>query len=315
MVNAQDLYPTRIHDEARILDRVDPVVYSDPATEGPLNYEQLDSFENKGFVHVENFFDEDTVRELSQALERARTENTGSDRPEVIQEPASGDVRSIFAVHQHNPVYRELSRDPRLLRAIFQVLGSDAYIHQSRINFKPGFRGKEFYWHSDFETWHAEDGMPRMRAVSCLIPMTPNDEFNGALMLIPGSHRHYISCVGHTPEDNYKRSLKQQSTGVPDDDSLRWLVDKYGIEAPHTGPGSLLLFDCNVMHGSNSNISPFPRSNVFFVYNSVHNTLQQPFGADAPRPDFLAERRPAGLGADRVPAMSKRVRGASRARA
>jgi hypothetical protein len=41
-----------------------------------------------------------------------------------------------------------------------QLLGSDVYVHQSRVNFKPGFNGQDFYWHSDFETWHAEDGMP-----------------------------------------------------------------------------------------------------------------------------------------------------------
>ncbi|PSN08523.1 ectoine hydroxylase, partial [filamentous cyanobacterium CCT1] len=49
-------------------------------------------------------------------------------------------------------------------------------------------------------------------------------------------------------------------------------------------------FDCNMMHGSSSNISPFPRSNVFFVYNSVHNRLVAPFGGTKPRPEFIAAR-------------------------
>ncbi len=309
MQKQQDLYPTRIDDQPRIVDRVDPVVYSDPVTRGPLDYAQLDDFEHKGFLHVPEFFSGDTVATLQDALHHTRQAEAGSGRAEVVEEPDSGEVRSVFAVHRDYPVFGELCRDQRLLRAVFQLLGSDAYIHQSRINFKPGFRGKEFYWHSDFETWHAEDGMPRMRAVSCLIPMTPNNQYNGALMLIPGSHRHYISCVGETPQNHYKQSLKQQRTGVPDDDSLRWLVDKYGIEAPATGPGSVLFFDCNVMHGSNSNISPFPRSNVFMVFNSVYNTLQAPFSADSPRPEFLATRQPRPLGADKTaptPAASRR---------
>ncbi len=44
----------------------------------------------------------------------------------------------------------------------------------------PGFTGSGFYWHSDFETWHAEDGMPSMRAVSCSIALTENFAYNGA---------------------------------------------------------------------------------------------------------------------------------------
>jgi ectoine hydroxylase len=44
------------------------------------------------------------------------------------------------------------------------------------------------------------------------------------------------------------------------------------------------------MHGSNSNISPVPRSNVFVVYNSVENTLVEPFAAPSRRPEFIAAR-------------------------
>ena len=33
-----------------------------------------------------------------------------------------------------------------------------------------------------------------------------------------------------------------------------------------------------------------PRSNLFFVYNSVENQLQAPFCGNKPRPDFLSNR-------------------------
>jgi len=172
-----------------------------------------------------------------------------------------------------------------------QILASDVYIHQSRVNLKPGFAGKEFYWHSDFETWHVEDGMPRMRAVSCSILLTENYEFNGPLMLVPGSHRKYVTCVGETPDDHYQMSLRSQQFGVPDHASLTSLVEEGGITTA-TGPvGTVLLFDCNVMHGSNGNITPFPRSNLFFVYNSVANQVVDPFCGKKPRPEFVASRQ------------------------
>jgi ectoine hydroxylase len=44
------------------------------------------------------------------------------------------------------------------------------------------------------------------------------------------------------------------------------------------------------MHGSNGNITPFPRSNVFVVFNSVDNVLEDPYAAPAPRPSHIAAR-------------------------
>src|SRR5699024_12245631 len=75
-------------------------------------------------------------------------------------EAKSDEVRSIFNIHRTNEIFKKIANDPRLVDRARQILGSDVYIHQSRINYKPGFVGKEFSWHSDFETWHAEDGMP-----------------------------------------------------------------------------------------------------------------------------------------------------------
>jgi ectoine hydroxylase len=216
--------------------------------------------------------------------------------PHAITEPQSGDIRSVFMLHRVNELFVEFSRDERMLGIAQQLLGSEVYVHQSRINFKPGFTGREFSWHSDFETWHAEDGLPRMRTVSFSVTLTENNPFNGSLMLIPGSHKKFISCVGRTPADNYKQSLKQQEYGVPDHETITRFVEEGGIEMP-TGPaGSLLIFDCNVLHGSNSNISPYPRSNVFMVYNSVENApADPPYAADTLRPAFLGERDTAPL--------------------
>ncbi len=120
---------------------------------------------------------------------------------------------------------------------------------------------------------YKRQGMPRMRSLSCSIVMTDNNEFNGPLMLIPGSQKYFIPCVGRTPEDNYKESLKSQDLGVPDAASLTRLMDENAIEAPKGPPGSLIIFECNTLHGSNVNMSYWPRRNLFFVYNSLHNTL------------------------------------------
>ena len=289
---ADDFYPTRLERPTKSFERKDPVVHSSGShrTDGPLSETELAQYERDGFLVFNNFLDQNTVRQFREDL-RAYEDDESILRSEgTITEPGKQEIRSIFGIHELSDRFDRLTRDPKILAMVRQLLGSDAYIHQSRINFKPGFHGKGFDWHSDFETWHAEDGMPRMRAVSFSIALTDNTPFNGPLMLIPGSHKTFVPCVGRTPEDNYQSSLKKQELGVPNNRDLAAMADEYGIKAP-TGPaGSLIIFECNTLHASNANMSPWPRSNLFFVYNSVENQLQAPFCGNKPRPDFLGNR-------------------------
>jgi len=283
-----DPYPTRLyqHPEQPWRERREHTVKGRHFP-GPLTELQLDCFADNGFLFEPGFLPTEEVRALTDAMDELLNCDDYRNRSFTITEPNSQEIRSVFAVHFLHRAFQRLARDPRLTKRVAQILGGNHYIHQSRINYKPGFKGRGFNWHSDFETWHAEDGMPAMHAVSASIILTDNHAFNGPLMLIPGSHRHFIPCVGPTPDEHHKQSLKAQQIGVPPQGALKAMIDQYGIEAP-TGPaGSLLLFDCNTLHGSNANMSPDPRSNVFFVFNRRDNACGEPYAANKRRPRFL----------------------------
>ena len=293
--HSRDAYPTRLSQPPEHLwqKRREPVVHS-RADEGPLGAEQLKRFERDGFLFEPEFLAPEEVEALKNELAALLDNEEWQGRDFTITEPKSREIRSIFAVHFLSERFRKLAEDPRLTSRASQILGGDVYLHQSRINYKPGFEGKGFNWHSDFETWHAEDGMPEMRAVSASIILTDNHHFNGPLMLIPGSHEVFVHCLGETPDDNHKSSLQTQKVGVPSREALSELIAERGIEAPTGAAGGLLMFDCNTLHGSNANMSPDPRSNAFFVYNRVDNAMQAPFAAARPRPEFLAHRLDGG---------------------
>lgn len=283
-----DNYPTRTAQPAQPIERADPTVWStDP---GPMDSAELAAHDADGYTIIPDLLSPAEVQTLWQELGRLSSDPELAADERTIVEKKSREVRSIFEVHLISELIAELVRDPRLLDRARQILGSDVYVHQSRVNYMPGFEGKGFYWHSDFETWHAEDGMPSPRAVSISLALTDNYPFNGGLMVLPGSHRTFVPCVGETPEDHYKESLKEQEIGVPGQEDLTALAMNRGI-GQFTGPaGSALMFDSNIMHGSGNNITPFPRSNIFMVFNSVENALVEPFAAANPRPTFIASR-------------------------
>jgi ectoine hydroxylase len=286
----QDIYPSRCEAEPEFIPRQDPVAWNDWQPEAPLTREQVEHFDRHGFLVLEDMFSLAEIEALQDETRCLLADPSSLDDETVITERGGNEVRSIFAIHRQSRLMARLAADERLAGVASFLLDDAVYIHQSRLNYKPGFKGKEFYWHSDFETWHIEDGMPRMRALSASVLLAENTSHNGPLMVMPGSHRTYVTCVGETPDDHYRTSLKKQEYGVPDELSLAVLANQHGIMAPTGKPGTVILFDCNTMHGSNGNITPFPRSNAFLVYNAVSNRLVAPFGAANPRPEFVAAR-------------------------
>ena len=159
MTATSDLYPTRGAAEV-ITPRQDPVVWSapEPRTDRPPA-----SSRSSGTASSRS---RSCSRTTKSPLYRSELERLIAD-PAIradersIIEPKSQDMRSVFEVHRISEVFARLVRDERVVGRARQILGSDVYVHQSRINVKPGFGASGFYWHSDFETWHAEDGLPQ----------------------------------------------------------------------------------------------------------------------------------------------------------
>ena len=177
--------------------------------------------------------------------------------PGVVIEPGSQAVRSLFRLHETSELFRN-GRSRSAARSTWpgRCSAARSTCIRSRINFKPALDGKEFFWHSDFETWHVEDGMPRMRAVSVSLFLTPSTEFNGPLLLVPGSHQDLHPLRGR---DAGKPSREvAQEAGVwraqPREALTNARRAAAGMVAAKGPAGTAVFFECNTMHGSAGNL-------------------------------------------------------------
>src|SRR5690606_1050271 len=252
----KDFYVSRTGRDAALIARGDPVVYGGGRYADALDEAQLRSYEHNGFLVLPGMFDAGEIQALREEAQAREHDPAVREGEEVIREPGGTALRSIFRVHELGRRLADLPRDPRLLDVARQMLGPAVYIHQSRANMKPALHGKEFYCHAEFDAWHVADGMPAMLTLGWSVLLTGNAAVNGRLMLIPGSHRQFVSCIGDTPEDHYRASLRRQEVGVPDPVSLRLLGEQGGLEAVIAPAGSVVFFDCNTLHGSAGNLSP-----------------------------------------------------------
>ncbi|MDY7013634.1 MAG: phytanoyl-CoA dioxygenase family protein [Cyanobacteriota bacterium] len=246
-----------------------------------LNRKQLSDYQEQGFVVLENQFSSTEI----DLLKREMTQLFDRDRPERILE-RNGAVRTIFAPHTYNTVFRTLSQMPRLLEPARQILKSEVYIHQYKLNAKVALDGGRWEWHQDFLYWQKEDNMPEPRALNIVIFLEEVNDFNGPLLVIPGSHQKGKIDL-EANRSGWQSTLTADLKYKIDKQLLSELVKERGIKAIKGSAGFVVLFHCNLFHGSTGNMSPWDRLSVFVTYNSVKNTLQN---KDNPRPEFIASR-------------------------
>ena len=146
-----DLYPTRSGETTEVLPRTGPIVFGS-ADDGPLAATELKHYEDTGYLTIDQLVSPEELTLFTDELHRLSQDPEVKADEATVVEAKSDEVRSIFDIHRTNEIFKKIANDPRLVDRARQILGSDVYIHQSRINYKPGFVGKEFSWHSDFET-------------------------------------------------------------------------------------------------------------------------------------------------------------------
>ncbi|MDQ2629280.1 MAG: phytanoyl-CoA dioxygenase family protein, partial [Actinomycetota bacterium] len=132
-----DHYPTRNNVTIGIEPRRDPVVWTPPGGGGPLRPDSVAAFDADGFLSVDDLVDADVVADLRNELDNLRADPVLAVDERSICELDSGQIRSIFEVHRISPAFAALIADPRLVGPVRQLLGSEVYVHQSRVNFKP----------------------------------------------------------------------------------------------------------------------------------------------------------------------------------
>lgn len=248
-----------------------------------LSTSDLDRYSEQGFLLLQNWLDDNVVN----AVRQETVALIAKESEARIFEPGGRAVRAIHGCHLENEVMQRLVRHPKLLQPAIQILQSDVYVYQFKINLKVGLDGQSWPWHQDFKHWYEEDGLPEPKAVNVGVYLDAVTAFNGPLFIIPGSHQ-----AGRQP------SVEQEAIGwsakyradikyTMNSEQVKQLIRQHGIQSTEGPPGSALFFHVNVAHGSASNISPFDRWFLIITYNSVENV---PKPRREARPEFLVGR-------------------------
>jgi ectoine hydroxylase len=240
-----------------------------------LTPQQIKQFDDDGYLFFPNLFTQQEIGVLNAEVPVLYAQQ----RPENVREKTGGVVRTNFAAHMYSKPFARLARHPRMVEPVVQLFDEKVYMHQFKINGKAAFDGDVWQWHQDYGTWMNDDQMPTPRAMNVAIFLDEVNEFNGPLMLIPGSHRLGVLDAKHD----------LTTTSYPlwtiNHDTIAKLVERGGIVAPKGPPGSMILFHSCLVHASTSNLSPWNRTSVYLSLCAVSNHIRR-----FKRPEFIAHR-------------------------
>lgn len=211
-----------------------------------------EAYARNGAVQIRGLLSPDEVTDVREAF-TSHIETDGEDGafheipeddplhayPRMIQPHRSG--------HSPGQIARRWLLDERVMGRVFDAVGP-VWAAQSMFYFKPsGARGQAMHQDNYFLQSHPET------CVAAWIAVDDCDAENGALGVVPGTHRYEIAC----PEEaDATESFTSITVGTP---------DHLSVVQTEMKAGDMLIFHGSMVHGSKPNISAdrFRRSLIF----------------------------------------------------
>jgi len=249
-----------------------------------LNQDQINAYEQQGYLQLSNWLQGEELNQVIQAIEKIEQ----LDGPEFFREKTSHKIRTVFAPEKFDSSILELLENSSLPKIIEQLLKTEFYLFQSKLNTKSSLESGVWSWHQDFKFWK-DDGMIAPQALTVAILLTDVEVANGPILVIPSSQKEgEVESYLNNPDGVHDENLKYMIT----QNTLSQMVKKYSPIIPFTGKaGDAHIFHCNLLHSSYQNMGVIDRKLLMFTFNPVENIKDVP----DPRPDYMVKRNRTAL--------------------
>ncbi|MEE2754669.1 MAG: phytanoyl-CoA dioxygenase family protein [Candidatus Latescibacterota bacterium] len=219
-----------------------------------LSQNQINSYNENGYIGVENILDDQEITELSETtdhfVEKSRevTEHTSAfdlEPGHTTEQPRLRRLKSPIELHE---VYRNALHHPRILEIVSQLIGYGLRCNGNKLNMKLPEFGSPVEWHQDWGFYpHTNDDL--LAVGICIDDMTIE---NGALLVVPGSHKGKI--YDHHYEGHFSGAITDPT--FDDKGAIPIVLKAGGISIHHA----------RTIHGSTPNHSQNPRRLLLFQY-------------------------------------------------
>ena len=239
----------------------------------PVDADAAFRYHRDGYLLVEDLFSPAEVEVMLKELSGGRAAETWD-----AADAEGKSSRMSLWNEIEDDAWGAASTNPRIVNAIRALQGEDIAFFHGKIIYKSAGTPGVVEWHQDYGYWY-DQGFVFPRMMSAWVALDPATRENGCLEVLRGSHR--LGRLQHT--------VFGAQTGA---DPKRLAQVRGNFEHVHCEmrPGSVLFFDCNLLHGSGANLSARDRRSFIMCYNALANPTTFP-GA-------IREQRPCPVSAD-----------------
>ena len=220
-----------------------------------LSPAQIAQYHEQGFISPIRVMSAGAAAEYRSRLEAYEASSGG---------PLGGDLR-----HKSHLLFTwlaELVRHDKILDAVEDLYGPDLLCWTTNFFIKEKANPAFVSWHQDSTYW----GLSRPDVVSAWVAFTPANNANGAMKVIPGTHK--IDQIAHRDTfDKHNLLTRGQEVAVDVDESKAVTI---ALE-----PGEMSLHHVRLVHGSPPNTSNDRR--IGFAIRYVPTSVSQIAGADS----------------------------------
>lgn len=231
-----------------------------------LTADEIETYYRDGYVIPQGFrLSAKELATLNAALEDVLVGN-----PDILPDRLVNthlDGGAPYGIKGHKAIH-DIAHDPRILDMAEAVMGPDLILLFTHMFCKPATSSRAVPWHQDGPFW------PVAPLASCTvwIALDKVDEGNGAMRMIPGSHRQDYKKHDYVEDPN--STLNHEINLDLIDDSVATVV---ALE-----PGQVSLHDIGIIHGSAANSSARRRAGLALRYMpSTSNMFRQQENAAA----------------------------------
>jgi len=178
-------------------------------------------------------------RELvERGRSRAEPDAHWSLAKDADEHPIPGRLHKIQGVGVVDPRALELARAPEVVGCVEGLIGPEIDVFGTKFFPMLGPLATSTSWHQDNHYF----GTNSDRVVSCAIYLEATNRANGCLQVVPGSHR-----TGElVPHDSGRGNWAHGNWATVDESQAVDVV---------CGPGTVVLFSANLLHGAHLNLS------------------------------------------------------------
>jgi hypothetical protein len=215
-----------------------------------LTAQEIATYHREGYVIPQNYrLDDDVLQSLQSALSSVLADNPTILPDRMINTHLN--CGAPYKIRGQKAIF-ELAHDPNILDLAEAVMGPDLILLFTHLFCKPAQSSRAVPWHQDGPFW------PVSPLASCTVWLALDnaDEANGAMRVIPGSHRR--DYLRHDFTDDPNSTLNH---GINQAD-----VDEFAAQTIALEPGQVSLHDIGIIHGSAANSSARRRAGIALRY-------------------------------------------------